>query len=254
MAASLPMYDWPEVRTDLDALWRAVREGLRARGVEAPAELTRPERLAEEWQRPDLLLSQTCGLPFVRSLRGRIDLVAGADHGLPDLSPGHYRSRVVVQAGDDAQGIEGLRGRVLAINSVDSQSGAGSIRRVLAALPQPAVARVVETGAHRESIRAVAEGRADGAAIDAVSWELALRHEPAARRLRVLASTPETPGLPFITRRGGPVEALRAALAEAVDAVAPAVREAILLRGIVPRSDADFDEIARWDAEAPALP
>lgn len=253
MVALLPMYDWPEVQAETDALWRAIREGLRARGVEAPANLLRPGRLPEDWLSPDLLLSQTCGLPFARSLRGRVDLVAGADHGLPDLAPGTYRSRVVVRAEDDAQGIEGLRGRVLAINSADSQSGAGSIRRVLAALPQPVVARVVETGAHRESIRAVAEGRADAAAIDAVGWELALRHDPLARRLRVVASTPETAGLPFITRRGGPVEALRTALAEAVEAVGPSVREAILLRGIVHRENADFDEIACWDAEAPAL-
>ena len=190
----------------------------------------------------------------MRSLRGRVELVAAVDHGLPDCPPGHYRSRVVVRGEDDARGLEGLRGRTLAINGADSQSGAGSIRRMLAALPQPFFARVVETGAHRESMRAVAEGRADAAAIDAVSWELALRHEPAARRLRIVASTPETPGLPFITRRGGPVEALRGAPSDAVEAVGPALREAILLRGLLPRADADFDEIARWDAEAPALP
>ena len=39
--AALPMYDWPEVRAEVDAQWAAVREELRKRGVNAPERLTR---------------------------------------------------------------------------------------------------------------------------------------------------------------------------------------------------------------------
>lgn len=59
--------------------------------------------------------------------------------------------------------------------------------------------RIVETGGHRASVRAVAEGRADLAAIDCRSWALALRHEPCARRLVVIGWTAERPGLPYVT-------------------------------------------------------
>ena len=39
--AALPMYDWPEVRGEVDAQWAAVRDELRKKGVNAPERLTR---------------------------------------------------------------------------------------------------------------------------------------------------------------------------------------------------------------------
>ncbi len=74
----------------------------------------------------------------------------------------------------------------------------------------------IATGSHRASIRAVAEERADVAAIDAVCWALALRHEPqATAALQIVATTPLRPGLPLITaaeRSDREVAAIRAAL------------------------------------------
>jgi ABC-type phosphate/phosphonate transport system substrate-binding protein len=53
----------------------------------------------------------------------------------------------------------------------------------------------VETGGHRQSVQAVADGRADVAAIDAVCWALAGRHEDAAvEKLRVINRTPAEAG------------------------------------------------------------
>ena len=72
----------------------------------------------------------------------------------------------------------------------------------------------IETGSHRASVRAVAEEKADVAAIDAVCWALALRYEPeAVSRLKVIGQTPLRPGLPFITaveRDDSEVGAIRA--------------------------------------------
>lgn len=255
MFASLPMYDFPEHRDHTDRLWSLTAAGLRARGIEAPKSLSRPYDLPADWLRPDLLLSQTCGLPFARSLRGRVSIVGAVDHGLPDCPPGSYRSRVVVRADDPARSLADLRGRTVAINNDDSQSGQGAFRMTLAAHGEngPFFARVVETGAHLESIRAVARGEADVAAIDAVTHALALRHLPEARTLRVLLSTPPTPGLPFITRLGGPAAQIRDALAEAIDAIGPESRSVLMLHGLVPRSEEEFDGIAAADRESPPL-
>ena len=57
---------------------------------------------------------------------------------------------------------------------------------------------LVKTGGHRASIRAVAEGRADVAAVDAKAWGLALRFEPSARELAVAGWTTRRKGLPFV--------------------------------------------------------
>jgi ABC-type phosphate/phosphonate transport system substrate-binding protein len=218
--------------------------------VEAPVRLSRPSDLPGDWLRPDLLLSQTCGLPFVRHLRGRVALVAGVAYDLPDCAPGTYRSRLVVRSHDDVQSVADLRGRVAAINAEGSQSGAGALRATVGPLREGGrfFGRVVETGAHAESIGAVARGEADVAAIDAVTFALAQRHLPEARSVRVLASTSETPGLPLVTRRGGPARALFEAIGEAIEAIGAEARSALLLRGIVPRREEDFDGIAAADA------
>jgi ABC-type phosphate/phosphonate transport system substrate-binding protein len=184
-----------------------------------------------------------------------VALVGAADHGLPDCAPGTYRSRVVVRAGDPARGLGDLRGRTVAINSDESQSGAGALRAAVLPLAPDGCffGTVVATGSHAGSVRAVAEGRADAAAVDAVTWEMACRYLPEARALRVLLSTPETPGLPFVTRPDGPAPAILAALREAVEAVGPEARAALMLRSVVPRREADFDAIAAADAAARPL-
>lgn len=255
MFASLPMYDLPEHRAHTDALWAGVAEGLRARGIEAPRELSRPADLPADWLRPDLLLSQTCGLPFVRLLRGRVTIVGAADHGLPDCAPGRYRSRILVRADDPGRTLAEFRGRVAAINSEGSQSGAGALRTAVGAFREagPFFARVVVTGAHAESLRAVAEGRADLAAVDAVTFEMARRHLPFARTLRVLASTPETPGLPFVTRLGGPAGLLFEAMAEGIASLGAEGREALMLQGMVVRREGDFEGIEAADRAAVPL-
>jgi hypothetical protein len=48
MIASLPMYDWPEVREATDAWWAGLARHLRDAGFEAPDRLTRARCNLEE--------------------------------------------------------------------------------------------------------------------------------------------------------------------------------------------------------------
>jgi ABC-type phosphate/phosphonate transport system substrate-binding protein len=76
----------------------------------------------------------------------------------------------------------------------------------------------IVSGGHRASIVAVAEGRADVAAIDCRSWAMAQRFEPAAKELAVVGWTGRRKGLPHICAQGLPpetVDALREAATEA---------------------------------------
>ena len=58
----------------------------------------------------------------------------------------------------------------------------------------------IATGAHRQSIQCVADGRADLAAIDARSWSLAKTYSiELTNQLAVVGWTSRRPGLPFIT-------------------------------------------------------
>lgn len=251
------MYDWPEVRDATDALWAALREALRAAGVAAPQNLTRDRPLFDIWRDPNLCLSQTCGLPYVRHLRGAVALLGAPAYDIPGCPPGTYRSVFAVRRSDEVPDLEALRGRRCAFNHPGSQSGDGAPRALLAPLARNGrfFGDVLETGSHRAALVAVAEGRADVATVDAVSWELARRHEPAAAGLAVVAATPPTPGLPFISAMGvqGGAERLRGAIAEGIRATPEDAREALMLSGFVAFEDADYAGIAAADARTRAL-
>ncbi|TVQ57339.1 MAG: hypothetical protein EA355_04705 [Rhodobacteraceae bacterium] len=255
---TLPMYDPPALHWATDALYGALRDALRARGIAAPP-LTRATDHAAAWGRPDLLLSQTCGWPYVTALRGRVRLVATPVYAAEGCEGPYYRSAVVVRAEDPAGDLAACRGRRLAVNAFDSQSGFHALRAAVARLGAgalgPFFGGLVETGGHTASATAVAEGRADVAALDCVSWALLARTAPAiAARLKVAGWTPAAPGLPLITAAD---DVTLAALREAVRAVFAApetaeARAALLIVGAEPLDDAAYDRVVALGAEADA--
>ncbi|MGE3365824.1 MAG: PhnD/SsuA/transferrin family substrate-binding protein [Rhizobiaceae bacterium] len=94
-----------------------------------------------------------------------------------------------------------LRHARFAYNGPNSMSGIIGLTRDLEALGESLdiFADRIESGGHRNSIKAVAEGRADVAAIDCMSWHLARLYEPAAQNVQVVGWTAKRKGLPFIT-------------------------------------------------------
>lgn len=233
MIASLPMYDRPETSAATDRLWALIRDGLRARGVAAPDGLTRgsPDLMAD-WEADDLVLSQTCGMPYRTRLHGRVTLVGTPDYGVEGCPPGHYRSVIVARADDPRTGLQAFDGATLAYNDTMSQSGWSAPQTAAAARgirlgPGP------QTGAHRQSVVAVAEGRAEIAAIDAVTFALLQAHDPVAARVRIVDRTPPTPGLPLIAARSADPGAAFAAVADAIAALSPDDARTLRLRGLV---------------------
>ncbi len=211
------MYDRPENAADHDAFWTTARDLLRAEDIDAPDTLDRHLSIWEGWQHPDLLLGQICGLPYRARLHDRLTLIGTADHGLDDTPPGYYRSLFVVRTGDAAD-IAAYADRMLAVNEALSHSGWAA--PWLAARARGfAFRRSVAAGAHRVSARAVADGRADIAAIDAISWRGIVRWEPdVAAALDVIDRTPAAPGLAFVTAAGRESAPIAAAIDAALAA------------------------------------
>jgi ABC-type phosphate/phosphonate transport system substrate-binding protein len=228
--ACLPMYDWPETREQVDAF----HARLRALVPDLPVTLTRPAdavALHALWRDPALRFGQTCWGPLEAGL---LEHVAILGQPFYDDVPGgqgtQYRSAIVMRAGPACSppetpgaclpdGLDALRP---AINAQDSLSGWRALVADLGAAP----ADPLITGSHRASIRAVAEGTADYAAIDCRSWAMGRSHEPCARELIVTGWTALRPGLPFITARATP-PATRARLQAALAALGaiPALEE-----------------------------
>ncbi|MFN4156039.1 MAG: phosphate/phosphite/phosphonate ABC transporter substrate-binding protein [Paracoccaceae bacterium] len=232
MIASLGMYDLPGMTAANDALWSHIRDGWRARGLVAPDALTRDEQAYwPAWESPALLLSQTCGLPFRARLHQGVALVGTPDYGVEGCAPGYYRSVLIARSNDPRQTEAEFSTARLAINEPLSQSGWAAIHQHFQTLGL-ALPPALETGGHHASALAVAEGRADFAAIDAVTWMLLTRHEGFTRHLRVFAQTCPTPGLPLITAQAGQAETLFAAVTEAIRALSDTQRDMLCLRGL----------------------
>lgn len=215
MIANLPMYDLDDLRPATDALWALVRDGLRAKGIDAPEALCRGTDLWKDWQSPDLILGQTCGYPYRTLLHDKVQLVGTPDYGLEGAPAGYYYSQLVVAADAPGEWQDFLNGR-LAINGADSQSGWAAPQNHAATIGRR-FNRIILTGAHRESARAVAEGRADIAAIDAVTWRLLATYLPETwRKLRVVGQTEPTPGLPLVTAKGNDAKQIAAVVDAAI--------------------------------------
>ncbi|MCP4329872.1 MAG: PhnD/SsuA/transferrin family substrate-binding protein [Alphaproteobacteria bacterium] len=253
--AFLPMYDWPETEWATDRLWALVAANLVRRGLRPPAALDRRIDLWTGWKSDRLLVAQTCGRPYVRDLRERVALVGTPAYAI-DAAAGSYYSVIVVRRDDGIRSPADLRGRRAAVNAEHSQSGYAALRDLV--VPFAADGRffdtVCETGSHRRSIAAVASSDADVAAIDAVCWALAGRHDPeAVARLRVLCETPRLPGLPITTAGHRPATVrsqVRDAVAEAFEDLDREPAEALLIKGFADTTDATYERIVANDRAA----
>ena len=237
MIASLPMYETPHTRAAHDTYWQAIRDHY-GRG---PQQLNRDLDPHDCWERDDLVLSQTCGLPYRSGLHRSVSLVGTPDYGIAGCPPGYYRSHFIVRASDDRADISDFKGACFARNDVRSQSGWAAAEQHL--IDHDAdfsfAANCIDTKAHQASAEAVATGVADIAAIDAVTWALLNRDTDLSACLRVLSSTRPTPGLPYICARTQDHRAIFVAIAQAIEALDTQIRAALMIRRIVaiPASD-----------------
>lgn len=240
MIANLPMYLWPENRAAHDRLWALIRDGLRAQAINAPDALDYDTGHMDSWGRPDLVISQICNLPYRARFRGKVTKIGAADYALPDIAPGYYHSVFVVRADDPAQTLTDAANHPMAINEPLSNSGWG-VPLQYAMSQGLTLNPVIRTGAHRESLRAVVEGRADLAAIDGVTWANMQRWDVHAARAKVIARTHTTPGMTFITAMGHDPAPYFAAIDTAIKALPQTDRTTLNLRGIIALPETAYD-------------
>jgi ABC-type phosphate/phosphonate transport system substrate-binding protein len=252
------MYDFPGTAPALDRLWRHIAGTLRRADIpDVPDSLTRDRPLGVIWRDPGLLLGETCGYPLRTALRDIVRVVATPVRTTPGTDGAWHRSFIVVAVGTAFASLADLRGSRLALNGEDSNSGMNLLRRTLAPIAggKPFFKSVTVTGAHAVSLAAVATGTADVAAIDCVSfWFLARKSPDLAGRVRVLAETAQSPGLPLITRQSADdaeMPILRDALqAAAVDPDMADVLARLGIRGFTVLPDDAYDVVTRYEAEA----
>jgi ABC-type phosphate/phosphonate transport system substrate-binding protein len=216
---------------DLPAVPGGIRDG-RGRVIAPDPATLPPDGLdfSALWLHPKLLFAQTCWGPMEQGLSEHVAVVGQPSYdGIEGGQGENYSSAILMsrtteqnvrvpQDGTPLIPLDLVRGGRLAYNGPDSMSGIVALTRDLQAMGESIeiFRERIETGSHRASIVAVAEGSADVCAIDCRSWMLARRHEPRAADMRVVGWTALRKGLPYVASARLP-EAIRAVVRQVLD-------------------------------------
>lgn len=217
------MYDRPALRAAHDRLWQAMDLGL---------DRTEPDDLWHHWHAPDLLFSQACVLPLAMGLNDHLHILGSPDFRLPDCPAGYYYSVVVTRADDPRDDLAAFADAPVAYNQPHSQSGWGALHSHAAARGV-SFTNLIETGGHAASARALLNGTADLAAIDAHTFRLLAREDADMAGLRVLVNTDATPATPYVTALPARVDDLRKRLRAAIARLSDADRMTLGLYGFI---------------------
>ncbi len=259
--ASLPMYNLPEMQAENAAFWQAIRtEAGRLGLTDLPPALDFARKPVPAEIGADTVFTQVCGWPLQTIYQGQAVVL-----GVPVYDAAHcagptHAGVFVVRQKSGFGTVAELRGCHLVFNSVHSNSGMNLPRRVIAELAggEKFFASITETHSQPSNLERVARGEADATCVDCVTYAFFARHRPAlATRLRVLAATPSTPAIPFVTAAVTD-PAIKAVLAEALRRVAQEAewaqaRAGLMLLDIAPPEVADYRIPCRYADEAAAL-
>lgn len=203
------------------------------------------------WLSPDLLLSQTCGYPFITSLRGKVRLVGRPSYELAHSSGGDHCSLLLCRADSSVTDLADLQGSHGLINASDSNSGMNLLRHTLAGISDRGFfSKLTYTGSHRESIRRLKNHDGDLAAIDSVTYDyLARDNSDEIDGLKVLVRSVRSPCLPYITslhRTAREADSIRSAMNEALNQL-PQVSRDLAIKEVLPASELDYECLVEYE-------
>lgn len=173
-----------------------------------------------------------------------------------------YFSELIVPAASDAQQMADLRGRVFAFTDPMSFSGRVypiSLLQAMGETPSSFFERTFFTYSHEKAIQAVAAGVADGAAVDSLVLDYALRRDPSlAGKLRVIHRSPAF-GIPPVVTPPDLPEATKTLLTDLLLGMdqEPAGRQVLAELGIerfVPVEDQVYGSVRALTAQVGSLP
>ena len=259
--ASLPMYNLPEMQAENAAFWLAIRTEAERFGVMGlPPALDFARKPVPERIEPDTVFSQVCGWPLQTIYAGQAKVLGVPAYGVAHCAGPTHAGVFIVRRDAHFRSVADLRGCDFLFNSLHSNSGMNLPRRVIAELAgsRPFFGSIAETHSQPINLERVARGEADATCVDCVTYAFFARHRPAlAEQIRILAATPPTPAIPFVTAAAtDPV--MEAALAQALRRVATepewaSVRAGMLLLDVVPPDQVDYQTPCRYATEAAAL-
>ena len=202
--ASLPMYDFPEVRDATDALWKGIARHFEAEGLkDIPQHLTHGQPLKTLWSDPSLLFSQCCGYDVVHGYKDQLQVLATPCSVAPGCVGADYASVIVVPEHSQYEDVLEMSDTIAVINGAESHSGMNALFGLVSSSSNAGkfFSQVRISGSHAASLAMVQKGEADVASIDCITYALLQRYRPSAlNTTRRLGFTYGAPTPPYVTR------------------------------------------------------
>ena len=257
--ASLPLYALPENEAARNAFWRAVRTEVERQGITGmPDELDLKRPTVPERIDPEMRFSQVCGYPLRKIFDGQATILGAPVYDDEHCDGPTHTGAFVVHRDAPYNTLEDLRGCHFGAIARLSNSAMN--------LPRRAIAEIAGGGqffgsiadgspAQSGNLVKVAEKQIDATCVDNMTFSFFAQSRPqTARSLRILAVTPPSPSIPFVTSRATDAETT-AALRGALRSVGTApeweeVRAAMLLKDIVDIDDGAYDTLLDYEREA----
>jgi ABC-type phosphate/phosphonate transport system substrate-binding protein len=204
-----------------------------------------------------LFIGHTCGYPLMKHLQDAVTPFCVPVFDVSGVEGNLYSSRFIVATDSAINSLAECGGRIAAINSRDSNSGMNVLRHAIAKLnpATPFFASTVNSGGHLQSLTAVAEKRADVAAIDCVSFQFIEDQLPElTARVRSIGDSVKTCGLPLVMSNAKlpstDTQQILVALNRALNQVNPLIREQLHLSHFASVSFADYQGILEVESLA----
>ena len=257
--ASLPLYALPENEAARSAFWRAVRTEVERQGItDMPGDLdfkrpTVPERID-----PEMRFSQVCGYPLQKMFGGQAAILGAPVYDDEYCDGPTHTGAFVVHRDAPYRTLEDLRGCRFGAIAHHSNSAMNLPRRAIADIAGGAqfFGSIAEgSPAQSGNLVKVAQNEIDATCVDNMTFTFFAQSRPEmARSLRILAVTPPSPSIPFVTSRATDAETIEA-LRRALRSVGTApeweeVRAAMLLKDIVEIDDGAYDTLLDYEREA----
>lgn len=209
--ASFPMYDCFIPYESSDKIWDSIVAGCDNKD-DLPAQLDRFGSCESAWTAGEsLVLTQTCGYPLIHSYQTNLSVVGTPVYNAEGCEGPRYRAAIIISSSvesvDLKSHLESKKSLTIAVNSLGSFSGWLMLLSKLSDIFDGSTnlccfcTKILLTGSHLGSMKAVKNGQADLASIDCVSLALArLNHDKKLLEgIRVVDYTDQAPALPLVT-------------------------------------------------------
>ncbi len=257
--ASLPLYALPENEPARSAFWHAVRTELERQGIgDMPDELDFKCPPVPESIAPETCFSQVCGYPLQTIFRGQATILGAPVYDDAHCDGPTHTGAFVVHRDAPYRTLEDLRGCHFGAIARHSNSAMNLPRRAIADIAggAPFFGSIADgSPGQSANLQRVARQEIDATCVDNMTFAFFAQSRPeTARSLRILAVTPPSPSIPFVTSRSTDAEtteALRRALRRVGAALEwDEVRAAMLLKDIVEIDEGAYGTVRDYQREA----